>query len=118
MKPTQGATATNDSVIHRPIPDGSYAVVHATTSSCGLGDFLWRRLLHGAHVEIEHTLALVALFLILLSKLDDLFEDLHVEPFALGFRKHFLLLLIQLLDFGVQIFDPFDERAKSCRREW
>jgi len=51
-------------------------------------------LLHGAHVEIEQTLALVALFLVLLSQFDDLFEDLHVKPFALGLGKHFLLLLV------------------------
>src|SRR6202012_2108915 len=81
------------------------------TSSRGFGDFLRSGLLHGAHVKIEHALALVALFLVLLSKLDDLFEDLHVEPFAFGLRKHFLLLFVQLLDFSVQIFDPFDERA-------
>jgi hypothetical protein len=62
--------------------------------------------LHHADVEIEHALALVALFLILLPELDDLFQDLHVEPFAFGLRKHFLFLLAQLKHFGVQIFDP------------
>src|SRR6202034_2683368 len=71
------------------------------TASCGLRDFLLASLLHGAHVEIEHALALVALFLVLLSKFDDFFEDLHVEPFAFGLRKHFLLLFVQLLDFSV-----------------
>src|ERR1700716_2006516 len=70
-------------------------------SSCG----------HGAHVEIEHALALVALFLVLFSELDDLFQNLYVESVAFGLRKHFLLLLAQLEHFGVQIFDPFDERA-------
>ena len=75
----------------------------------------WRpspvQMLHGAHVEIEQTLALIALFLVLLSQFDDLFEDLHVKPFAFGLRKHFLLLFVQLLQFNVKIFDPFDERA-------
>jgi hypothetical protein len=42
----------------------------ATFSTC---------LLHGAHVEIEHALALVALFLILFSEHNDLFQNLHVE---------------------------------------
>ena len=79
------------------------------TSSCSLGDLLWPGLLHGAHIEIEHALALVALFLVLLSKLDDLFEDLDVKPFALGLRKHFLLLLVQLGQFAVEILDPLDE---------
>src|SRR6476660_3472682 len=75
----------------------------------------WRpspvQMLHGAHVEIEQTLALIALFLVLLSQFNDLFEDLHVKPFAFGRRKHFLLLFVQLLQFNVKIFDPFDERA-------
>jgi Calcineurin-like phosphoesterase len=97
----------------KPIADERRATLSATrpTSSRGFGDFLRSSLLHGAHVEIEQTLALVALFLILLSKFDDLFEDLHIEPFAFGLCKHLLLLLVQLLQFGVQIFDPFDERA-------
>jgi hypothetical protein len=43
-----------------------------------------------AHIEIEQTLALVALFLVLLSRFDDLFEDLHVKPFPFSLRKHFL----------------------------
>src|SRR6201997_2477509 len=75
----------------------------------------WRpspvQMLHGAHVKIEQTLALIALFLVLLSQFDDLFEDLHVKPFAFGLRKHFLLLFVQLLQLNVNIFDPFDERA-------
>src|ERR1700748_268414 len=78
----------------------------------------WRpspvQMLHGAHVEIEQTLALIALFLVLLSEFDDLFEDLHVKPFAFGLRKHFLLLLVQLLKFCVDIFDAFDERANCA----
>src|SRR3984893_12269518 len=81
------------------------------TASCGLRDFLLASLLHGAHVEIEHALTLVALFLVLLSKLDDLFEDFDVKSVALGLRKYFLLLLVQLLDLGIQIFDSLDERA-------
>src|ERR1700694_2137327 len=60
-------------------------------SSCGLGDLLRPCLLHGAHVEIEHALALVALFLVLFSELDDLFQNLYVESVAFGLRKHFLL---------------------------
>jgi hypothetical protein len=44
-------------------------------SSCGRGDLLRSGLLHRPHVEIEHALAL---FLVLLPKLDDLFEDLEV----------------------------------------
>src|ERR1700686_1488259 len=49
--------------------------------------------------------------LVLFSELDDLFQNLYVESVAFGLRKHFLLLLAQLEHFGVQIFDPFDERA-------
>ena len=81
------------------------------TASCSLGDLLWPGLLHGAHIEIEQTLALVALFLVLLSKFDHLFEDLHVKPFPFSLRKHFLLLFVQLQQFGVQIFYPFNESA-------
>jgi hypothetical protein len=97
------------------IADERGAILSPTrpTFSRGFGDFLRSGLLHGAHVEIEQTLALVALFLILLSKLDDLFEDLHVKPFAFRLREHFFLLVVQLLKFGVQIFDPFDERARG-----
>src|SRR3569832_512499 len=47
------------------------------TQSYGLGDLLRTRLLHGTHIEIEHTLSLVALFLVLLPKLDDFFENLY-----------------------------------------
>src|SRR6516225_5601441 len=79
--------------------------------SCGLGDLLRSSLLNSAHVEIEQTLALIALFLVLLPQFDDLFEDLHVKPFAFGLRKHFFLLFVQLLQFNIKIFDPFDERA-------
>src|SRR5258708_32281117 len=80
-------------------------------SSCGLGDLLRPCLLHGAHVEIEHALALVALFLVLFSQLDDLFQNLYVESVAFGLRKHFLLLLAQLAHFVVHTFYPFDERT-------
>jgi len=80
-----------------------------TRSLCGLGDLLRSSMLHCAHVEIEQTLALIALFLVLLSQFDDLFEDLHVKPFAFGLRKHFLLLFVQLLQLNVNIFDPFDD---------
>src|SRR6201987_6543375 len=88
-----------------------YAIAKPPYFSFGLCGPLPSTMLHGAHVEIEKALALIALFLVLLSQFDDLFEDLHVKPFALGLRKHFLLLFVQLLQFGVQIFDPFDERA-------
>src|SRR6202034_884335 len=71
------------------------APAHPLPSSRRLRGFLcWRRLLHGAHVEVEHAFALVALFFVLLAKFDDLFEDLDVEPLALGLREHFLLLLV------------------------
>jgi hypothetical protein len=49
-------------------------------SSCGLGDLLRPCLLHGAQIEIEHALALVALFLVLLSELDDLFRIFTSNP--------------------------------------
>jgi hypothetical protein len=42
-------------------------------SSCSLGNLLRSGLLHRPHVQIQHALALVALFLVLLPKLDDLF---------------------------------------------
>ena len=79
---------------------------------------LRRRRFHRPHVEIEQAFALVALVLVLLPQLDDLLEDLHIEALALGLRKDFLLLLVQLLQFGVEILDPLDERTDSCRREW
>src|SRR6478752_3247252 len=53
-------------------------------SSCSLGDFLWPGLLHGAHIEIEQALALVALFLILLSKFDHLLRIFTSNPSPLG----------------------------------
>src|ERR1700753_3681640 len=59
-----------------------------------LGFLFRRRLLHGAHVEVEQAFALVALFLVLLAQFDDLLEDLDVEPLALGLRENFLLLLV------------------------
>src|SRR3984957_2488653 len=80
-------------------------------ASCGLVDLLRSGLLHRPHVEIEHALALVALFLVLLPKLDNLFEDLDVESFAFGFRKHFLFLLAQLEHLVPEIFHPFTQRA-------
>ena len=61
-----------------------YAIANPPYFSCGLGDLLRSSMLHGGHVEIEQTLALIALFLVLLSQFDDLFEDLHVKPFAFG----------------------------------
>src|SRR5690349_14886323 len=67
-----------------------------------------RRGFHRAHVEIEQALALVALVLVLLAQLDDLLEDLHIEPFALGLREHFLLLLVQLGQFAIDVLDPLD----------
>src|SRR5436190_13836688 len=70
-----------------------------------------RRGFHRAHVEIEQAFALVALVLVLLAQLDDLLEDLHIEPFTLGLRKHFLLLLVQLGQFAVNVLDPLDERT-------
>jgi hypothetical protein len=102
---------TADSSADLPRTRESYVIANPHIKSCDLGDFLRSGLLHGAHVEIEQTLALVALFLILLSKLDDLLEDLHVKPFPFSLREHFLLLVVQLLQFGVQIFNPFNERA-------
>ena len=93
------------------VVNGAYAIANPPYSLCGLGDLLRSSMLHCAHVEIKQTLALIALFLVLLSQFDDLFEDLHVKPFAFGLRKHFLLLFVQLLQLNVNIFDPFDERA-------
>src|SRR3954452_15266039 len=69
---------------------------------------------HRAHVEIEQAFALVALVLVLLAQLDDLPEDLYIEPFALGLRKHFLLLLVQFLQFAVDVLDPLDERTNPA----
>ena len=55
--------------------------------------------------------ALIALVLVLLPQLDDLLEDFYIEPLALGLSKDFLLLLVQLLQFAVDILDPLDERT-------
>jgi len=70
------------------VVNGAYAIANPPYSLCGLGDLLRSSMLHCAHVEIEQTLALIALFLVLLSQFDDLFEDLHVKSFAFGLRKH------------------------------
>src|SRR4029450_8247067 len=73
-----------------------------------------RRGFHRAHVEIEQAFALVALVLVLLAQLDDLFQDLHIKPFALGLRKHFLLLVVQLSQFAIDVLDPLDERTNPA----
>src|SRR5215203_873491 len=75
---------------------------------------LRRRGFHRAHVEIEQAFALVTLVLILLAQLDDLPQDLYIEPFALGLRKHFLLLLVQFSQFAVDVLDPLDERTNPA----
>jgi hypothetical protein len=49
-----------------------YAIANPPYFSCGLGDPLWSSLLHGTHVEVEQTLALIARFLVLLSQVDAL----------------------------------------------
>src|ERR1700754_1351398 len=83
----------------------------SSTSSRRLG-FLFRgRRFHRAHVEIEQAFALVALLLVLLAQLDDFLENLHIEPFALGLGKDFLFLLVQLLQFAVDVLNPLDERT-------
>src|SRR3982750_1461949 len=57
----------------------------------------------------------VALVLVLLAKPDDLFEDLHVKALALGFGEHLFLLLVQLLQLGVELagLDNPERRAIS-----
>src|SRR3954447_5305985 len=86
-----------------------------TSISSGCLRYLFRlirlRGFHRAHVEIEQALALVTLVLVLLTQLDDLLEDLYIEPFALGLREHFLLLLAQLGQLAVDVLDPLDERT-------
>jgi hypothetical protein len=60
---------------------------------------------------------LVALVLVLLAQLDDLLEDLHIEALALGLGEDFLLSLIQLLDFVLDLLDALHERADSIARD-
>src|SRR3954451_15736571 len=70
--------------------------------------------LHGAQVDVEQGLVLVALILILLAQADDLLQDLHVKALALGFREDLLLLLIQLLQLGVSCsMRSTNERMRS-----
>ena len=52
-----------------------------------------------------------ALVLVLLSELDDLLEDLHVEALSLGLGEDFLLGLVQLLDLVLDLLDALHERA-------
>src|SRR4051812_38465084 len=96
------------------------ARIRATVGSSGLRSLLRsgclrylfrRRGFHGAHVEIEQAFAFVALVLVLLPQLDDLLQDLYIKPLALGLREHFLLLLVQLGQFAVNVLDPLDERT-------
>src|SRR6266404_6081713 len=99
-----------------PPPD--FASLHpGYVSSLGSGRLrgLFRlRGFHRAHVEVEQAFALVALVLVLLTQLDDLLKDLHIKSFALGLRKHFLLLLVQLSQFAVDVLDPLDERTNPA----
>jgi hypothetical protein len=67
------------------------------------------RRFHRSHIEVEESVALVALFVVLLSQLDDLFEDFHVEPFSLGLREDLLFLLVQFLQFDVQVLNALHE---------
>src|SRR6185369_4201311 len=104
-KATSGTTLTPPRISLRP------SGLLASFRSGRLRYLLRLRGFHRAHVEIEQAFALVALVLVLLAQLDDLLEDLHIEPFALGLGKHFLLLLVQLGQFAVNVLDPLDERT-------
>src|ERR1700712_5789562 len=68
---------------------------------------------HRPHIHIKQGVTLVALVLVLFPQLDDLLEDLHIEPLTLGLRKYLLFRFAQLLQFGVQILDPLYERTDS-----
>src|ERR1700737_356988 len=115
---TSGTTLTSPR-ISRSLSSAAHSrdpLAHPGALACSIGSGRLRRLFrrrrfHGPHVEIEQAFALVALFLVLLPQLDDLLEDLHVEPLALGLRKDLLLLLAQFMHFGVQILDPLNERT-------
>src|SRR5260370_5273854 len=87
-------------------------------SSCGLGDLVRSGLLHGAHVEIEHALALVALFLVLFSELDDLFQNRYVESVAFGLRKHLPSFARSTRAFRCPDFRSVRRTREFCRREW
>src|SRR3954470_6297854 len=81
--------------------------------SRSLGDGFRAGGFHRPHVHIEQGVALIAFVLVLLSQLDDLLEDFHIETLALGLCKNFLLRLVQLLQFAVQMLDPLNERTDS-----
>ena len=57
---------------------------------------------------------LVALVLVLLSQLDDLLEDFHVKALSLRLCEDFLFLLVQLLQFSVQVLDPKADPTLEC----
>jgi hypothetical protein len=70
--------------------------------------------LHGAHVDVEQAVVLVALVLVLLSQLDDLLQDLHVEALALGLSEDLFLLLVDLLKLGLKVLNALNnERMRS-----
>ena len=84
---------TNDSPDIATLIRATLARLAFSIGSSRLRRLFRRRRFHRAHVEIEQAFALVALFLVLLPQLDDLLQDLHVKPLALGLGKDFLLLL-------------------------
>src|SRR3954451_515518 len=55
--------------------------------------------------------------LVRLAKLDDLFQHLHVEALALGLREDLLLLLVDLLQLGVELLDALHERTDALARD-
>ena len=60
---------------------------------------------------------LVPLVLVLLAKLDDLFEHLHVKALALGLGEHLFLLLVELLQLGIELLDALHERTDAVARD-
>src|SRR5262249_11892617 len=74
-----------------------------------LGDLFRNFRFHSAHIEIEQAFALVPLVLVLFPEFYDLPEDFYIESLGLGLGKHFLLLLVQFLQFGVQVLDALNE---------
>jgi hypothetical protein len=58
----------------------------------------------------------VPFVLLLLAKLDDLFEHLDIKALALGFREDLFFLLVELLQLGVELLDALHERTDAVAR--